>query len=116
MSPAKIAKTAAVLMLLGMAAFFVHAGMAADTGFFEGFGALMEDKWFQATLFDFYVGIALFALWVAYRERSPFLTAAWTVSFVLLGNLSTLVYLLLVLRGVRTREELGRALLGRGAA
>ena len=68
---------------------------ATFTGSFlrEG-GQLLAMPWGQATLVDLYVGIALFVGWVAHRERSTWRTAAWSLAFVLTGNLATCIYVL----------------------
>ncbi len=49
--------------------------------------------WFQTMLYDFYVGIFFFWLWVAWRGASWWRASIWLILFVGLGNLATGVYL-----------------------
>lgn len=51
--------------------------------------------WGKVTLVDLYLGLAIFAAWVAFRERhrAVFRTAIWWVALGVLGNLAAAVYL-----------------------
>lgn len=48
--------------------------------------------WGRVTLIDLYVGLAIFGIWVAFRERSWSRTLVWTLALVILGNLAAAVY------------------------
>ena len=72
------------------------------TGDFWREGAvLMRMPWGVVSVIDVYTGGALFAGWIAARERSAARTAAWVVAIVVLGNLATSVYALLAWRAAQ---------------
>ena len=50
--------------------------------------------WGRMLLVDVYAGMALFAAWIAWRER-PAGAAAWIVALVAIGNLIACLYVLL---------------------
>lgn len=80
-------------------------------GFVSGdFGAegseIIDLAWGRVTLIDLYVGIMLFAGFVAWRERHVGIAAAWIAVFVVLGNLATAAYLLVASLRSTTVEEL----------
>ena len=56
---------------------------------------ILQLVWGQITLFDLYLGIALFAGWVIFRDGWGGFTGLWLLSFILLGNLATCCYVLL---------------------
>ena len=47
--------------------------------------------WGIVSLVDLYAGFTLFGLWIAYKEP-PFKTFLWVIGLILLGNLTTAVY------------------------
>jgi len=47
--------------------------------------------WGIVSLVDLYAGFTLFGLWIAYKE-SPLKTFLWVIGLILLGNLTTAVY------------------------
>jgi hypothetical protein len=55
--------------------------------------------WGVVSIIDVYTGTALFAGWVAYRERSVLPVVGWVVAMVLLGNFATSAYALAALVG-----------------
>jgi hypothetical protein len=48
--------------------------------------------WGKVTLVDLYVGLALFAGWIALRERGWWRTVIWWLALIVLGNLATALY------------------------
>ena len=88
----------------------VMAG-ALVMGFLSGdFGAEGSDilalAWGRVTLVDLYVGVMVFSAFVVWRERHAGIVTAWIVSFIVLGNLATAVYLLNASLRAATVEEL----------
>lgn len=69
---------------------------------------LLREPWMAATLIDFYFNIFIISLWVVYRESSPLKSAAWVVSFVALGSISTAYYVFLQLYQLKPEESLDR--------
>lgn len=82
--------------LLAMAAALTWGFSVGD--FWEEGAQLMRMPWGVISLVDVYAGVALFAGWIAFRERSPAKVAAWALSFIVLGNLATSAYALLALK------------------
>ncbi len=78
----------AVLVMTGVIVF----GFAS--GDFTGEGSeILGLAWGKVTLVDLYVGLAIFGIWVAVRERRLVSTAFWWITLVVLGNLAAAVYL-----------------------
>jgi len=94
----------AVWLTVACAATVMAASLTwgAATGDFlaEG-GALLDMPWGVVTLVEVYVGMALFACWVFWREASPARAGAWLVAATLGGNIVSCVYVLLALRAAR---------------
>lgn len=59
--------------------------------------------WGRVSLVDLYLGLAIFAAWVAFRERSVVVTGAWWLSLLLLGNLAAGIYL--TVASLRARDS-----------
>lgn len=73
-----------------------------------GLRATVDTWWGVTTMVDLYAGLAVVAAWIAYRERSVARTAMWVLGLLLLGNLTTLVYLSWAALRARTMDELLR--------
>jgi len=96
------------LMLLSFAALAALIGVSvwatSQVGIVEAIGALLADPsagthpWFIATLFDAYFGFLWFWAWIAYRETSNSVRAAWLLLILGLGNIAMAAYMLLALR------------------
>jgi len=87
------------LLLVAMVGGLVY-GFGWGGGWSE-VGRLMGSPWFLTSLVDVYVGFALFACWIASREK-PVAAAAWIVPLMVLGNVVACVY---VLARVRRASE-----------
>jgi hypothetical protein len=72
-------------------------GFAVGDFWREG-AVLTAMPWGVVSIVDVYAGGALFAGWIATRERSWPRTAAWVVAIVILGNFATALYALLAWR------------------
>lgn len=77
----------------------VLAGMAVAIWFGLAEGNFMSEgsdiwslPWGRVSLVDLYLGLALFAAWVALREPKVVTTAAWWAALLLLGNLAAGAY------------------------
>lgn len=65
-------------------------------GFGGGWGEvrlLLDYPWFVVSLVDVYVGFALFACWIATREKR-FPACVWILLLMTLGNLIACIYVL----------------------
>lgn len=79
-----------VVAVLAMAGVIVYGFASGD---FTGEGSQIWGlAWGKVTLVDLYVGLALFAAWVAFRERRILSTIVWSIALVVLGNLAAAIY------------------------
>jgi hypothetical protein len=89
-------KSSIVLAFIG---FFIMLG-AIVSGFIWGNfleeGAIITSVlWGNITLVDIYVSFFIFIAWVIYRERSVALTVMWVILVLVLGSLTTCLYLII---------------------
>ena len=93
--------------------------VAMVAGLWYGFGSgngwtevreLMGYPWFVVSLVDVYTGFALFACWIAMREKVV-AAGVWIIALLVLGNIVACVYAILAIRQAQTgqRELMGRA-------
>ena len=95
---------------LGFAAFHT----VLQNPFPEALYEVWRYDWFKVTVFDLYVGLFLFSLWVFLRES--FSTAfIWTIGFLILGNFLTLIYIILSLNTLKSKNDLKSWFLGKMA-
>ena len=92
---------------LGVAAMTIALIAGFTSGDFSGEGGQILDLiWGRVTLIDLYVGVAIIAVFVFWRERSVGVSIAWLVAFVVLGNLATALYVLVASLRATSVEEL----------
>lgn len=96
-----------IVSALGVAAMTIALVFGFTSGDFtaEG-GEIIDLIWGRITLIDLYTGVALFAVFVTWRERSFGIALAWLITFIVLGNLATALYVLLASLRVNSVEEL----------
>ena len=91
----KIAKLVAALGVLAMGGVLIYAFSVGD---FSAEGSqLLAMPWGIVSLVDLYVGFALFAGWIIYREKSPLIAAVWIVLLMVLGFFIGSLYALIAL-------------------
>lgn len=73
-----------------------------------GLRATVDTWWGVTTMVDLYAGLIVVAVWIAHRERSALRAVPWIIGLLLLGNLTTLVYVVLAAVRSRTMDELIR--------
>ncbi len=93
----KLAKLVALLGVLAMGAVLVYAFSVGD--FAEEGRRLTSMPWGLVSLVDLYVGFALFAGWIVYREPSRARAAGWVLLLLVLGFFTGSLYTYLALRG-----------------
>jgi len=86
-----VAVVGAIAMAVALVAGFATGGGWAEVRTLTGF------VWFNVSIVDVYVGFALFAGWIVWREP-PARAAALIVVLCLLGNLIACLYVILALR------------------
>lgn len=91
----KLAKLVSFLGVLAMSAVLIYAFTIGDFGA-EG-STLLSMPWGIVSLVDLYVGFALFAGWIIYREQSPVKAAVWVVLLMVLGFFIGSLYTLIAL-------------------
>lgn len=92
---------------LGVAAMTIALIFGFSSGDFSGEGGQILDLiWGRVTLIDLYVGVALIAAFVFWRERSLPISIAWLAAFIVLGHWATAFYVLLASLQAKSVEEL----------
>jgi len=92
---------------LGVAAMTIALIYGFTSGDFSGEGGQILDLiWGRVTLIDLYVGVAIIAAFVFWRERSLPVSIAWLAMFVVLGHWATALYVLIASMRARSVEEL----------
>ncbi len=82
-----------VIAVAGVIAMALAIGYALVAGDFGREGAVLTGMpWGIVSLVDLYVGFALFAIWVVYRETSRPVAIVWVILILVLGNLVTAAY------------------------
>jgi hypothetical protein len=91
MRPIRLISLAAALGIGALLALILFSSLQMPLA--AGLRATVDTGWGVTTMVDLYLGLAVFAGWIAYRERSIPRAVAWGIGLCLLGNLTTLVYL-----------------------
>ena len=92
---------------LGVAAMTIALIYGFASGDFSGEGGQILDLvWGQVTLIDLYVGVAIIAAFVFWRERSVPISIAWLAAFIVLGHWATALYVLQASMRASSVEEL----------
>lgn len=65
--------------------------------------SLKQSPWFLATLADLYTGIILFSLFTFLIKRSLSHTGVWTLLFCSLGNIATLIWVIIYRKDIDER-------------
>lgn len=89
------AKFVASMGTLAMTAVLVYGFTAGD--FASDGGAILRNPWGIVSLVDLYVGLALFSLWIVFREESRLVAAIWVVLMMTLGFFTGSLYTLIAL-------------------
>lgn len=95
-----------LLVLLTFLVSMIWAAQASP--FLEACSNIWAEPWGRIMLADLYIGFALFALWIGWRERSTLRGAVWFVVLCVLGNLAALGYLIWIGRGHTSFDFLAR--------
>lgn len=98
------------LWALVMVALIVRSAMEMSLG--AGLRATVDTWWGVTTMVDLYAGLAVVAVWIVYRERSAGRAAPWVLGLLLLGNLTTVIYLAWAAMRSKTIDELVRGTRG----
>ena len=94
---------------LGIAALLaLIAFSSVQMSIIAGLRATTDTRWGVTTMADLYLGLLAVSGWIAYRERSIPRALAWLVGLCLLGNLATLVYILIAALRSRSLDDLFR--------
>lgn len=77
------------LVMLATVAYGLVSG-----GFTTEGSEILGLPWGRVTLIDLYVGLVIFAIWIAIRETRWLARIGWWAALVVLGNLAAAAYLL----------------------
>jgi hypothetical protein len=91
----KLAKLIAWIGVLAMGGILIYAFAVGD---FAAEGSqLTSMPWGIVSLVDLYVGFALFAMWIVYRESAWWRAVIWVILLMVLGFFIGSLYTLLAL-------------------
>lgn len=93
-----------ITLIIAMLASFVWASLEMSLA--RGLASVAGTRWGVVTLVDLGIGLVFVAAWIALLEKSPRRALPWIVAMFLLGNFTTLVYLLWRCRRARTLADL----------
>lgn len=114
MQAIRLVRAGAVAGILALLALIVISSLEMSLG--AGLAATVDTWWGVTTMVDLYLGLFIFAGWIAHRERSAWRTLAWFVGLCLLGNLTLLMYLLLASLRASAVDDLFRPVRGPASA
>lgn len=80
-------------LIVGLLVLFVVS--MREMSLLAGLRNVASTWWGITTLADLGIGLVVVALWMIALERRPMRAFAWILALLLLGNLTTAVYLLL---------------------
>lgn len=97
-----------VLSIVAMIGLFVVS--TREMGLLAGLRAVAGTWWGVTTLADLGIGLVFVSVWVCLLESRRWARPMWVVAMFLLGNFTTLVFVLMRCRGARSVREvfLGR--------
>ncbi|QSX07855.1 DUF1475 family protein [Alkalibacter rhizosphaerae] len=75
-----VAMTAALIQGFAMGDFFVDGG------------EILSNPWGIVSMVDLYVGFVLFSCWIAFREKSVFVSIVWIAAMMILGFFAGSLY------------------------
>ncbi len=85
--------TVAVVVVIGLIGGCIWAG--SKLALWDSVKKMWPDPWFKVTLVDLYTGFGLFGIFIAYREKSVVKSSLWMVLMAGLGNIASLIYLII---------------------
>ncbi|NBV41987.1 DUF1475 domain-containing protein [bacterium] len=78
---------------------------ASKLAIWDSIKKLWPDPWFKITAIDLYIGFAVFAGFVMHREKSVVKSTLWTAMLAGLGNIATLLYLVIELARLKNGQS-----------
>lgn len=92
----KYYKRVLIFLIAGFIGLLSHILYASSqAGLWEQGGQILDLVWGQTTLIDLYLGLTIFGVWVAFRERSAIVASIWIFLFFSSGFLSVALYLII---------------------
>ncbi len=100
---------------LGLSLIMVYLAIATSmkSDMFNLSPVVLNEPWFTTTLIDFYFNIAIFAVWVIYKEAQWMRSLIWIVAFICLGSIATAFYVFLQIARLKEGEGVKAVLLRR---
>jgi predicted permease len=72
---------------------------------------VVNEPWFQTTLYDFYFNITILSTWAIYKEKKLAVALVWVLGFILLGSIATCFYVYLQLSRLKSGDSLDKIFL-----
>ncbi len=89
----KTVKIISILGVIAMTAALLNGFINGD--FLTDGGTLLKNPWGIVSMVDLYTGFILFAVWIAYREKSILRSIIWIFFLMTLGFFTGSVYMLI---------------------
>lgn len=86
--------------LISFIALCVYASLQSPL--WDAFSSLSSDIWFWVTLYDLYIGLGLFIGFTYLVKRNVRHTLLWGITCLLLGNMASLVWLIMYRHDVKS--------------
>lgn len=97
----------AATILVGLVAGCFWAG--SKLAIWDSIKKMWPDPWFKITVFDLYTGFGLFGIFIMHREKSIVKSSIWMVLMAGLGNIASLLYLILEITTLRPGKRVWEA-------
>jgi hypothetical protein len=104
MNGVRIVAALCVLSIVAMLWLFVISSQ--EMGLSAGLREVAGTWWGITTLADLGVGLLFVALWICLLERKAWARPLWVLAVFMLGNFTTLIYILVRCRRARSIREL----------
>ena len=89
------------LIVIGASAFLlaflisVIVWASLESNVFIGFEEILSTRWGIATIVDIYIALTFIGVWIGVMEGSVFKGIIWTLTLYVLGDIATLIYIII---------------------
>lgn len=102
-----------ITLFTAMSLYMIYVTITTSlaSNLFKEWGFLSSLPWMRATLIDFYLNTILIGVWMYFREKAALNRMLWFISFVLLGSITTSLYVVVQLVRLGDDEPVSNAFL-----
>jgi hypothetical protein len=99
-------KNTLIIIFISLMLYMIYTTVSTslESNLFEEWNFLASIPWMKATLIDFYINTVVIFAWVAYRENNLLKSTLWLISFILLGSMTTTLYVIIQLINLGKNE------------